>query len=291
MLSRILFLLIMPWLSPICYGQNFPDEIKKAERAYGAGKMDSCAYYFNSAFLMGEASGVDFYNAAVCNALAGDKTAAFKLLGQALHKGINISKLKIDPDLETLHTEVEWKKILLKADEIQKKEAALFPYPSEAMQLAELWERDQYWRFRLGKAYKKNDTTTANMLWGKIKPTDSVNLAHFVKIIERIGWPTKSMVGTLGANTAFLIIDHADRETMEKYFPFIEEAAKSGEASLKNYATLKDRILVNRGKKQLYGTQRYWDGTLGKFVYFPIEDENNLNKRRMAVGLDPLPDF
>ena len=33
------------------------------------------------------------------------------------------------------------------------------------------------------------------------------------------------------------------------------------------------------------------NGTLGKFVYFPIEDENNLNKRRMAVGLDPLPDF
>jgi len=98
-------------------------------------------------------------------------------------------------------------------------------------------------------------------------------------------------VGKWGAGTAFLILDHSPREVMEKYFPYLENAAKNGEASMNNYATMKDRILVNRGKKQIYGTQKYWDGTQSKFVFFPIEDEKNVNKLRREVGLEPLLEF
>jgi hypothetical protein len=78
---------------------------------------------------------------------------------------------------------------------------------------------------------------------------------------------------------------------MEKYFPYLETAAKNGEASLANYATMKDRVLVNRGKKQVYGTQKYWDPKRAKFIFFEIEDEKNVNKRRSEVGLEPLTEF
>jgi hypothetical protein len=109
--------------------------------------------------------------------------------------------------------------------------------------------------------------------------------------MQKIGWPTTSKVGRRGAATAFLVIDHSPREVMEKYFPFLEEAAKSGEASMRDYATMKDRILVNRGKKQIYATQKYWDEKAGKFVYFPIENEIKVNALRKEVGLEALPEF
>jgi hypothetical protein len=71
----------------------------------------------------------------------------------------------------------------------------------------------------------------------------------------------------------------------------LEAAAKNGEASLSNYAIMKDRILVNRGKQQIYGTQKYWDSKQAKFVFFEIEDEKNVNKLRKEVGLEPLKEF
>jgi len=78
---------------------------------------------------------------------------------------------------------------------------------------------------------------------------------------------------------------------MEKYFPLLEDAAKNGEASMSNYATMKDRVLVTRNAKQIYGTQKYWDEKQGKFVFFPIEDEKNVNKMRKEVGLPVLKEF
>ena len=271
-----------------CCAQAYDAEIKKAEAAYGKGQLDSCIFYFTSAFRFAQPKGTDLYNAAICHTLNGNSKWAFDLLTKAVTAGINISKLKIDPDLEALHHNKEWKRLIKKAHKIQKKEFAKTLFPVEAKQLAALWEKDQYWRFRLSKAYEKSDTATANIIWKKLKPTDSVNLVRLQSILDRIGWPTSTKVGKHGAGTAFLVIDHSPREIMEKYFPLLEDAAKKGEASLSSYATMKDRILVNRGKKQIYGTQRYWDSKANKFIYFPIEDEKNVNVRRKEVGLEPL---
>jgi hypothetical protein len=274
-----------------CTAQTYEQEIKKAEVAYGKNQFDSCILYFNNAFILGLAKGSDFYNAAVCNTLNGNLKQAFDLLNRGVIAGINISKLKIDPDLEVLHLKKDWKRLLKEAKKNQKKEFKKTQFPKEAEKLAELWEKDQYWRFRLGKAYDKNDTLSANVIWKKLKPADSINLVQLQAIMDRIGWPTATKVGKPGASTAFLIIDHSSREIMEKYFPLLEVAAKNGEASLSSYATMKDRILVNRGKKQVYGTQRYWDSQANKFVFFPIEDEKTVNAKRKEVGLEPLPEF
>jgi hypothetical protein len=274
-----------------CAAQTYEQEIKKAEGAYEKNQLDSCILWFNNAFGLGSAKGSDLYNAAICNTLNGNIKQAFELLNKGIKAGINVSKMKIDPDLEVLHDKKNWKRLVKKARQIQKKEFKKTQFPGEAKKLAELWEKDQYWRFRLGSAYNKNDTVTANIIWKKLKPLDSINLIQFQAIMDRIGWPTATKVGKPGAGTAFLIIDHSPREIMEKYFPLLEIAAKNGEASLSGYATMKDRILVNRGKKQVYGTQRYWDSTANKFVFFPIEDEKNVNTKRKEAGLEPLPEF
>ncbi|HET9826101.1 MAG TPA: DUF6624 domain-containing protein, partial [Chitinophagaceae bacterium] len=287
--SLLIFLLVLE--ANDCQSQDYQSEIGKAEHAYDKKQYDSCSFYFSNAFKIKNPNGSDLYHSAACNILNGNASTALKLLKKAIIKPIEVSKLKIDPDFDEMHALRKWKKLIKKADRIQSDSFKKYQYPQFAAQLATLWEKDQYYRFRLARAYDNNDTISANEIWRAMRKSDSANLLEFESVTDKIGWPTVSKVGQAGASTAFLIIDHSPREVMEQYFPLLEEAARKGEASLSSYATMKDRILVNRGKKQIYGTQKYWDQQQGKFVYFPIEDEKSVNSKRKEVGLAPLSEF
>lgn len=50
-----------------------------------------------------------------------------------------------------------------------------------------------------------------------------------------------------------------------------------------------DRILVNEGKPQIYGTQvQVFEG---KALPRPVEDPDNLDKRRKEMGLGSFDDY
>jgi hypothetical protein len=272
--------------------QTYSEMVQQAEHAYSRGLNDSCSFFFSRAFLIKTPSANDLYNAAICSKKNGSVKDCFELLHESIRAGVNISKLKIDPEWEDLYEKKTWKKLMRYARKQQAAALSKTQYPAEARQLSKIWETDQYYRFRLGKAYEQNDTALIASLWKVMRRADSLNgnVAKLEVIIDRIGWPTISRVGKYGAGTAFLVMDHSPVDIMEKYLPFLEQAARAGEASLADFATMKDRVLVNRGKKQLYGTQKYRD-QLGKAVFFPIEDETNVNKRRKEMNLEPLSEF
>lgn len=70
----------------------------------------------------------------------------------------------------------------------------------------------------------------------------------------------------------------------------LKTAAIKGDINPMAIAMLEDRILVNSGKKQLYGTQYFYtdDKGMKKRVIYPIEDIMNIDDRRKAVGLQSL---
>jgi hypothetical protein len=49
--------------------------------------------------------------------------------------------------------------------------------------------------------------------------------------------------------------------------------------------------LTKQGKKQIYGSQLKTNEKTGKYEFYPIEDEPNVNKRRVAIGLEPLEEY
>lgn len=77
---------------------------------------------------------------------------------------------------------------------------------------------------------------------------DRRNIARLEEIIQRHGWPGKSLVGEEAAEVAFLILLRAEPETLKKYFPLLEAAAKKGEARLDHAARMEDRILMEELK-------------------------------------------
>ena len=111
------------------------------------------------------------------------------------------------------------------------------------------------------------------------------------EIIRQYGWPGRSLVGADASLAAFLIIQHADYEYQKKYFPLINEAMKKGEFAPGNVALLEDRILMREGKKQIYGSQLKRNEKTGRYEMWPVEDEENLDKRRGAVGLEPIAEY
>ena len=69
----------------------------------------------------------------------------------------------------------------------------------------------------------------------------------------------------------------------------LEEAFKKGEAQPLRYAKMKDRILMEEGKKQLYGTQIKFENMLRE--PYQIKDPEYVDQRRAEIGLGPLSPY
>jgi hypothetical protein len=123
--------------------------------------------------------------------------------------------------------------------------------------------------------------------WAEV---DTKNRLRLEKIVDKCGWPGKSLVGKDGAHAAFVLVQHADQQrAFQKRCLKLMKAAPKGEVEPQDIAYLTDRVLVGEKKKQRYGTQL--EGKDGVFKALPIEDDKNVDKRRAAVGLPPLAEY
>jgi len=120
---------------------------------------------------------------------------------------------------------------------------------------------------------------------------DGKNRQKLDEIVKSHGWPKKSVFGEEASGVAFLIVQHAELDYQKKYLPLIKEAAAQKEARRSDLAMLEDRILTREGKKQVYGTQLRLNQTTQRMELYPIEDEENVDSRRAAVGLEPLTEY
>jgi hypothetical protein len=116
-------------------------------------------------------------------------------------------------------------------------------------------------------------------------------MARLEEIISQVGWPGISMVGAEANGAAFLVLQHAHIKFQKKYLPLLQEAAKTGEVVAADLALLEDRVLMRDGKNQIYGSQLIINSETGQPELWPIDDEANVDKRRAAVGLEPLKDY
>jgi len=125
----------------------------------------------------------------------------------------------------------------------------------------------------------------------KMQEIDARNTAWMKEVVDKHGWPGKSLVGEDGAMKAWLLVQHADQDRafQKRCLPLLAEAVKKGEATGQHLAYLTDRVKVADKEKQVYGTQfRQADG---KMEPYPIEDEANVDRRRKEVGLPPLAEY
>ena len=125
----------------------------------------------------------------------------------------------------------------------------------------------------------------------KMEETDSTNLATVSQILDTYGWP--SGLSDAANKAIFLVIDHSDLKTMNKYIGLFRDAVEKGYIQMNDLVTMEDRMLMNSGKPQKYGTQAYSLVEDGKTVIYiwPVEDPDKLDALRKSVGLMPIEDY
>ena len=120
---------------------------------------------------------------------------------------------------------------------------------------------------------------------------DEDNTRWLAEILSARGWPGRTLAGEDGAAAAWLLAQHADDDPVRQraFLDALRGAVGQGEASVAHLAYLEDRVRVNAGQPQLYGTQ--FTVTDGQFGPRPIENPQRLDERRAAAGLEPFADY
>ena len=165
------------------------------------------------------------------------------------------------------------------------------PQPSRAdrrlwAELLRRTRRDRDLRRRLAAAPGSAGQRT---LADELTTVDADNSAWLVDVVTHRGWPGRSLVGEDGAMAAWMLAHHADAfpERQRTLLTALTEAVARGEASAAQQAYMEDRVRVNSGQGQRFGTQSTVTAD-GRRELFPVEDPDGLAERRAAVGLPPL---
>ncbi|MBB5395306.1 DUF6624 domain-containing protein [Mucilaginibacter sp. AK015] len=130
--------------------------------------------------------------------------------------------------------------------------------------------------------------------WDKFK--DSVFASHqqlLETIFKKYGYPGFDQVGKTGSNNFWLMVQHCDKwpAFQQQVLEAMKPEVLKKNADAKNFAYLTDRVNLNTGKKQVYGTQMTYNTKLCQAIPRPLADSANVNQRRYQVGLGAIEEY
>jgi hypothetical protein len=166
-------------------------------------------------------------------------------------------------------------------------------YKQLKRELLVIWNEDQDIRNEYLKAREKlgeSDPKVENIA-KVMRYKDSIHLVKVSKILDEEGWIGKDKIGQLANNTLFLVIQHSDLKTQQKYLPMMRNAVKEGKTELSWLVLLEDRVALREGRKQIYGSHVFGNKETKKNYVAPLDDPDNVDKRRSEVGLEPMANY
>ncbi|HEV7782081.1 MAG TPA: DUF6624 domain-containing protein [Chitinophagaceae bacterium] len=235
-----------------------------------------------------------FYDAACAAVLAGEKKQAFKLLQHAIGLGYsNAAHIESDKNWLTARESKEWSGLVARVRANVNVTPSFYDIPLRE-QLLTILKEDQAIRRQIGDTVKKYGFVPHPVTDSLIKYEryiDSLHLVSVINILKTHGYPSVRSVGTDVAFVVFLVIQHSDLGIQEQYHSLLKKAMEEGDLFPDNLALLEDRIALRQGRKQSYGSQIGTNLKTGEQYVQPLEDPDNVDLRRAALGLEPLSDY
>ncbi|MCB0725105.1 MAG: tetratricopeptide repeat protein [Ignavibacteriae bacterium] len=261
-----------------------------ADSLRDAGNLDAAIEEYQRLYNTNPNDDDNTYDLAGALALNRQIDSAFHYLFIAVRNDTSVVVLS-DPFFIHLIDDPRWSE--LEDMLIERVEKKLGKYSNVELS-KELWRmrlKDQAYYYHINIAEKNGYGNLVRMaLWDLKTRINEENVARLEEIISEYGIPKISYVKNTAAEAAFLIIQHADIKTQEKYLPMFIEAADSGEAHWFQVALMVDRVNIRTGKMQIYGTQLYQHEDGSYYVKDLIEPEY-VNQRRAGVGLGPIQEY
>ena len=118
--------------------------------------------------------------------------------------------------------------------------------------------------------------------------------SHYLEnLLNEIEWVDATTFGQEASRWAFLIAQHADRNidlqvlALERMTPFVD----IGEVDKPDFAYLTDRVAINQGREQVYGSQTTGKCKDGLLISEPIKNIETVDVRRASMELDTLDEY
>ncbi|HEV7781190.1 MAG TPA: DUF6624 domain-containing protein [Chitinophagaceae bacterium] len=296
MRTAILFFCVSLFVVKARAQTAYTENIDKAWDLYNQKDYINSAKTYSLAFALngGKGTQTDRYNAACSWALAGNIDSAFHYLFGAAEKNNydNYGHITTDTDLDSIHGDPRWEKVLAIVFKNKEKAEANFNKPVIAI-LDTINKDDQRTRKGIVELIQKEgrESDTVKKRLREMSIVDSIDLVKTRKLLDEYGWLGFDEVGRMGALTIFLVIQHSSLPVQQKYLPMMREAVKKNQASSANLALLEDRVALGEGRKQIYGSQIHSDKKTNQPFLAPLDDPDHVDERRKAVGLGSLAEY
>jgi hypothetical protein len=294
------------------FAQTTPPEyyalVKKADSFYNIHYYNNSALTYSAAFKSLGWKGYpdDRYNAACSWAKAGMPDSAFFNLERIASKSdyANSARLVKDHDLMPLHNDRRWKPLLELVSENKEKSERNFNKPLLHL-LDSLVAEDQKWRSywrrhnngeisRDEDTLSKEENTLSNVeIMKRMKLSDSLDYFCVYDIFIQYGFPGYDIAGTEGSNNFWVLAQHQDKHVgfQDSVLAKMKIAVDAKKASAGNYAYLVDRVKINSGELQVYGTQMTLNADSTSYSPKPIIAPEKVNDRRRSVGLGTIESY
>ncbi|ARS36699.1 DUF6624 domain-containing protein [Pontibacter actiniarum] len=228
------------------------------------------------------------YQEALAASVQGNKGRAFELLQQLVADSTYLEEIRTEKGFAALHKDSRWKSLRSSIHKIEKG----YNLPARKA-LLQISDRDQGIRLLVMEAYKKygRESDEARKVRSTMKRVDAESAAGIQQVLDRYGWLSADEVGYFANQAYFLAVQHVgDAVVQQKYLPVLRKAVEAGSAKPWHYAFLQDRILMNQGKPQIYGTQKVVSDDPDKSYIIPLQDPDHVDSLRAEVGLGLLKD-
>ena len=279
------------------FTQDYATLTKQGYKVYENKEYAKSVEIFEQAFKLEKPKSSDLYNAACSASLAKQTDKAFDFLRQAIDGGYsNLGHLKADTDLIPLYQDNRWKEIIVKIEKKQADELAKLKYPKIAKLLDSMVVGDQEFRNKSTELRNKGFEWYSPEVQEVMKngqKADSSNMIMLKKIYKEYGFLGFEEVGKQGSGNFWLMMQHCDSDPkfQEEVLSEMKKHIERKNANPSNYAYLIDRVNVNTGKPQVYGTQMNLNKDQTSYEPKPVIEPENLNKRREEVGLGTIEEY
>ncbi len=130
--------------------------------------------------------------------------------------------------------------------------------------------------------------------WNAFK--DSVFTNHqkrLQQIFDEHGFVGFDLAGEEGSQNFWLMVQHSDHnpEFQKMVLEKMKIEVDNNNAKPSNYGLLVDRVKINTGEKQVYGTQVTYNMETGQAYPKTLADSLNVNDRRKSIGLEPIEEY
>lgn len=290
-MKKLLAILILLTTSVNVLGQRYSRNIEEANELYRSKKFSAASKKYKRAFNAYSENFIDLYNGARTSSLAGDTLSAIKYLSMAFSNGYtNIDRVQSDPDLKALHGTDRWLATLETGRKIIQANREKFRKVGAA--LSRIYKEDQRLRLEYNSILERHPDmpNKTDSILEVMRVTDSIHVAFVTNSIDTFGWLGQNRIGIEANLAQFYVIQHSNLAVRRKYLPVLEKAVKKGTAEKIHLAYLIDRIAVEEGRLQIYGSQFGENPQTRKLYVLPLLKPGSVDERRRQAFMPPIAD-